>query len=153
MIKRFLLLTLTVAVVLVGSAKAEDPSTATAWVCSPQKDGRTVKWVISGNKLGKQVQTPIIARRNSPDVSFGEDDEFQIVLNNQYGLIAVAAKAEKQKNVPARATGHMIVIEKSAGDYVETVLEAVGDAAQSGPGFNPAAVARNDMVRGTCIVD
>jgi hypothetical protein len=35
---------------LAPAKAAEDPSTATAWVCSPHEGGRPVKWVINGNK-------------------------------------------------------------------------------------------------------
>ena len=143
--KRFLLPTLTVAV-LAGSAKAEDPSAATAWECTSQTSG-IAKYVVNGNELKKRdddleryeacrrkhpAPTPEPDGKISPEAILADPCDpvdiqsytFQIVLNNQYGLIAVSPEAEKRDNAFIWIAGRMIIIDKLTGKYVETLLSA-----------------------------
>jgi hypothetical protein len=115
MMKRFLLPALTVAV-LACSAKAEDPSIATSLVCQSQKSG-LAKYVINGNELKKHS-----------NMEYSWPDTFEIVLNNQYGLVAVASEAKKYPG-GVFVSGDFVLINKLTGTYVETSLLTPGQPA------------------------
>ena len=141
--KRFLLPAIAVAV-LGGSAKAENPSTATAWTCTSQTSGRA-EYVIEGNELKKRdddLQRYEACRRNHPAPTPGPDGKvnadsfltdpcepldlqnytFQIVLNNQIGLVAVSPETGIRDDASIWVSGRTIVIDKLTGNYVETLL-------------------------------
>jgi len=143
MIKRCLLPALTVAV-LASSAKAEDPSAATAWQCTSQTSG-VAQYVINGTELKKRdddleryeacrqkhpAPTPGPDGKISPEAFLTDPCEpldlgsykFQIVLNNQYGLIAVSPETGQQDDDSILVSGRMIIINKLTGNYVETSL-------------------------------
>ena len=143
MMKRFLLPPLTFAV-LAGSAKAKDPFAATAWKCNSQSSG-TATYVIHGNEIKKRdddLERYEACRRKHPAPTPGPDGKisaeafltdpcepldlesytFQIVLNNQYGLIAVSPEAGKRDDASILVAGRMIIIDKPTGKYVETLL-------------------------------
>ena len=130
--------------VLGGSAKAEDPSTATAWTCTSQTSGRA-EYVIEGNELKKRdddLQRYEACRRNHPAPTPGPDGKvnadsfltdpcepldlqnytFQIVLNNQIGLVAVSPETGIRDDASIWVSGRTIVIDKLTGNYVETLL-------------------------------
>jgi len=143
MMNRFLLPPLAVAV-LAGSAKAEDASTAIAWKCTSQMSGPAT-YVINGNELKKRdddleryeacrqkhpAPTPGPDGKIGPDALLADSCEpldlesyaFQIVLNNQYGLIAVSPEAKQEDDAPILVAGRMMLINKLTGNYVETSL-------------------------------
>ena len=143
MMKWFLLPTLAV-VVLAGSAKAEDPSNATAWKCTSQTSG-SAKYVINGNELKKRdddLERYEACRRKHPAPVPGPDDKisgdafltdpcesldlqsytFKIVSNNPYGLIAVSPEVGERDDGSISVAGRIIIIDKLTGHYVETLL-------------------------------
>jgi len=143
MMKQFLLPALTVAV-LASSAKAEDPSVATAWQCTSQTSG-VAQYVINGTELKKRdddLDRYEACRRTHPAPTPGPDGKispeafltdpcepldlasykFQIVLNNQYGLIAVSPETGQRDDASILVSGRMIIINKLTGNYVETSL-------------------------------
>ena len=143
MMKRFLLPALAVAV-LAGSAKAEDPSTATAWSCTSQTS-ESAKYAINGNELKKRdddLERYEACRRKHPAPTPGRDDNtggdafftdpcepldlqsytFRIVSNNQYGIVAVSPEMGEQDDGSMLVAGRMMIIDKLTGHYVETLL-------------------------------
>jgi len=130
--------------VLAGSAKAADPSTATAWTCTSQTSG-SVKYVINGNELKKRdddlerryeacrqehpVPTPRREDKTSADALLTDPCEpldlqgetFRMVSNNRYGLIAVLPEMGEEDGSVLIA-GRVIIIDKLTGHYVETLL-------------------------------
>ena len=143
MMKRFLSSALPL-VVLAGSARAADPSTATAWTCASQTSG-SAKYVIDGDKLKKRddaldryeacrrkhpAPSPGRGGKNSADAFLTDPCEpldlqsytFRIVSNNRYGLIAVSPEMGERDDGSILVTGRMIIIEKLTGHYVETLL-------------------------------
>jgi len=143
MLKRFLLPALAVAV-LVGSAEAADPSTATAWTCTSQTSG-SAKYVVNGNELKKRdddlerryeacrrehpAPTPRRDDKISADAVLTDpcepldlqSDTFRIVSNNRYGLIAVLPEMGEEDG-SILVGGRVIIIDKLTGHYVETLL-------------------------------
>ena len=139
MIKRFLLPTLAVGV-LTGSAIAEDPSTATAWICTSQTS-RRAEYDIKGNELKKRddgLDRYEACRRDHPAPTPGPEGKigaetfptdpceppdlesytFKIELNNPEILIAVSPAAQGDTWIAKR----MMVLDKLTGNYTETLL-------------------------------
>jgi len=142
MMKQFLLPALAVAI-LAGSAKAEDPSTETAWVCASPTLGRA-EYVINGNELKKRdddLERYEACRRNPPAPASGpvgkigaealhtdpceppdlESYTFKIELNNSAVLIAVSPAAGRDNTLNWVAK-RMVILDKLTGHYVETLL-------------------------------
>jgi len=142
MMKRFLLPALAVAV-LAGSAKAEDPSAETAWICTSQTSGRT-EYVINGNELTKRdddLERYEACRRNPPAPTPGPDGKisaeasstdpceppdleiytFKIELNNSAVLVALSPAAGRDNTLNWVAK-RMVILDKLTGHYVETLL-------------------------------
>ena len=139
MMKPFLLPALAIAG-LAGSAKAEDPSTATAWICTSQTSERA-EYVMNGNELKKRdddLDRYEACRRNhlaptsgpgtkisaeafpadpceSPDL---ESYTFKIELNNSNVIVAVSPTGGGDTWVAKR----MIILDKITGSYTETLL-------------------------------
>lgn len=131
---RFLLPASLALGLLTGSAEAKDRPPVTAWVCSSPADIYPAKYVIEGDKL----------KKHDPMVGELLDEEFrttyQIVLDNQYGLVAISSAAGKYPG-GINVSGHMIVIDKGTGNYLDTLLEA------------SATPPPTEVRRGTCIAD
>jgi len=142
MMKRSLLPVLAVAV-FAGSAKAADPSTATAWTCTSQTSGRA-EYVIIGNELKQRddnLERYEACRRNHPAPTpaphgkisaetFSTDPceppdrdsyTFTIELNNPDVLIAVSPAAGRD-NTFTWVAKRMIILDKLTGHYTETLL-------------------------------
>jgi len=102
-------------------------------------------YVVNGNELEKRdddLERYEACRRKHPSPTPGPDGKisaeafltdpcepldlesytFQIVLNNQYGLIAVSPEAGKRDGAFTWVAGRMIIIDKLTGKYVETLL-------------------------------
>jgi len=145
MMKRVLWPALAVGV-LAASAKAGDPSTATAWTCTSQTSG-SAKYAIIGNELKKRdddLERYEACRRKHPASTPGPDNKitgdtflsdpcepvdvqsytFRIVSNNPYGLIAVSPEMGERDDGSISIAGRMIIIDKLTGHYVETLLSS-----------------------------
>jgi hypothetical protein len=123
---------------LTGSAGAKDRPAVTAWVCSSPSDSYPAKYVIEGDKLKKHDP----GNDMMGDLAEELRTTYQIVLNNEYGLVGISPDAGKYPN-GVSVSGHMIVIDKGTGNYLDTLLVA-------SPGTSSP---KNDVQRGACIAD
>ena len=142
MMKQFLLPALAVAI-LAGSAKAQDRSTETAWMCTSPTSGRA-EYVINGNELNKRddnLDRYEACRRDPPAPASGPDGKigtgalptdpceppdlesysFRIELNNSAVLIAVSPAAGRGNTLNWVAK-RMVILDKLTGHYIETLL-------------------------------
>jgi hypothetical protein len=118
-----------------------DPSTATAWLCSSKRSG-PVQFVISGNELKKHDRPGLSKeQRDALEQTFNALYTFLIVINNQYGLIAVSPMVKQ--NSGHNTSGIMVIINKETGKYLEALLSA-------DPKSGRALKNQNHIERGTC---
>jgi hypothetical protein len=108
---------------------AENPFTATAWVCAAQTRTNEppkppIRFVINGKELRKQTSHDDSVMRDFDSVlkDYSGVSVFQIVMNDQHAVIAAAATGAKQRDGSTWAVGQMIVIDKSTGKYDETLV-------------------------------
>lgn len=99
-----------------------DPSTATAWLCSSKKSG-PARFVINGNELKKHGMPGLPKEeRDALEQTFNALYTFQIVTNNQDGLIAVSPVINEYGD--HNTSGIVVMIDKNTGQYLEILLSA-----------------------------
>lgn len=109
----------------------------TAWVCSSPHSIYPAKYVIEGDKLKKHDPAEDMMAQSGEEYR----TTYQIVLNNEYGLVGIIAEGRKYQNGIA-ISGRMIIIDKGTGNYLETLLVV-----------DPQQPAKDKVERGTCIAD
>lgn len=118
-----------------------DPSAATAWLCSSKRSG-PVQFVINGNELKKHDRPGLSKEeRDALEQTFNALYTFLIVINNQYGLIAVSPMVKE--NSGHNTSGIVVMIDKDTGKYLETLLSA-------DPKTRRALKNQNHFERGIC---
>ena len=118
-----------------------DPSTATAWLCSSKRSG-PARFVINGNELKKHDRAGLSKEeRDALEQTSNALYTFQIVRNNQYGLIAVSPVVNEYGD--HNTSGIVVMIDKDTGHYLEILLSAE-------PKTRRALKNRNHIERGIC---